>query len=257
MTRIVAHGSRLCHPPGARRTRPVNNRREQIGWYFYDWANSAFPTTVGTVFLGPWLTTVTKAAADAGGFVYPLGIKVHAGSFFPYVVSLSVLGQVLLLPVLGAVADYSHRKKEMLALFAYVGAGGTLGLWIITGTSYMPGALLFLIANVSFGASVVFYNAFLPEIASPDRRNAVSSNGWALGYLGGGLLLALNPALFSQAAALGLSTDVVVRLNLASAGGWGAAFTLIPPVTPEKPEPARPLARGQGVLTGGLPPRPR
>ncbi len=230
----------------------MNNRREQIGWYFYDWANSAFPTTVVTVFLGPWLTTVTKAAADAGGFVYPLGIKVHAGSFFPYVVSLSVLGQVLLLPVLGAVADYSHRKKEMLALFAYVGAGATLGLWIITGTSYLPGALLFLIANVSFGASVVFYNAFLPEIASPDRRNAVSSNGWALGYLGGGLLLALNLALFSQAATLGLSTDVVVRLNLASAGAWWAAFTLIPLVTLENREPARRLSRGESFLTVGF-----
>src|SRR2546428_7268102 len=222
MTGIVAPGSRLCHPPGARRTRPVNNRREQIGWYFYDWANSAFPTTVVTVFLGPWLTTVTKAAADAGGFVYPLGIKVHAGSFFPYVVSVSVLGQVLLLPVLGAVADYSHRKKEMLALFAYVGAGATLGLWIITGTSSLPGALLFLIANVSFGASVVFYNAFLPEIASPDRRNAVSSNGWALGYLGGGPLLALNLPLFSPAAPPRVSTALLRGPHPPAAGArWG------------------------------------
>src|SRR5439155_14406360 len=102
----------------------------------------------------------------------PLGIKVHAGSFFPYVVSLSVLGQVLLLPVLGAVADYSHRKKEMLALFAYVGAGATLGLWIITGTSYLPGALLFLIANVSFGASAVFYNALRRSGAAISGRHA-------------------------------------------------------------------------------------
>src|SRR5437016_3759593 len=252
MTRIVAHGSRLCHPPGARRTRPVNNRREQIGWYFYDWANSAFPTTVVTVFLGPWLTTVTKAAADAGGFVYPLGIKVHAGSFFPYVVSLSVLGQVLLLPVLGAVADYSHRKKEMLALFAYVGAGATLGLSGVAGTRYLPGGVLFVIANVSFGASVVFYNAFLPDIASPDRRNAVSSYGWALGYLGGGLLLALNLALFSQAVTLGLSTGAVVRLNLASAGAWWAAFTLIPLYTLKNRAPARRLPHGESYLTVGF-----
>ena len=156
----------------------MNSRRERIGWYFYDWANSAFPATVVTVFLGPWLTTVTKAAAGADGFVYPLGIKVHAGSFFPYVVSLSVLVQVVLLPILGAVADSSHRKKEMLALFAYAGAGATLGLWSVDGTRYLPGGVLFLIANVSFGASVVFYNAFLPEIAPPDRRNAV----WAAAF---------------------------------------------------------------------------
>src|SRR3989441_8805317 len=74
----------------------------------------------------------------------------------------------------------------MLALFAYLGAGATLGLSSVGGTRYLPGGLLFVIANVSFGASVVFYNAFLPDIASPDRRNAVSSYGWALGYLGGG-----------------------------------------------------------------------
>lgn len=227
-------------------------RRERVGWYFYDWANSAFPTTVVTVFLGPWLTTVTKAAADGEGFVYPLGIKVHAGSFFPYVVSLSVLAQVLLLPVLGAIADYSHRKKEMLGLFAYLGAGATFALYAVHGTSYLPGGILFLAANVSFGASVVFYNAFLPDLASPDRRDAVSSYGWAFGYLGGGLLLALNLALFSQAAALGLSVGHAVRINLASAGAWWALFTLIPLLTLRNRQPARQLRPGDHYLTVGF-----
>ena len=230
----------------------MSTRRERVGWYFYDWANSAFPTTVVTVFLGPWLTTVTKAAADGGGFVYPLGIKVHAGSFFPYVVSLSVLAQVLTLPVLGAIADYSHRKKEMLGLFAYLGAGATFALYSVHGTSYLPGGVLFLAANVSFGASVVFYNAFLPDLASPDRRDAVSSYGWALGYLGGGLLLALNLALFSQAAALGLSVGHAVRINLASAGAWWALFTLIPLLTLRNRQPARQLRPGDHYLTVGF-----
>ncbi|MEK7387524.1 MAG: MFS transporter [candidate division NC10 bacterium] len=252
MTRIVAHAGRLCHPPRARHGPPVSTRRERVGWYFYDWANSAFPTTVVTVFLGPWLTTVTKAAADGGGFVYPLGIKVHAGSFFPYVVSLSVLAQVLTLPVLGAIADYSHRKKEMLGLFAYLGAGATFALYSVHGTSYLPGGVLFLAANVSFGASVVFYNAFLPDLASPDRRDAVSSYGWALGYLGGGLLLALNLALFSQAAALGLSVGHAVRINLASAGAWWALFTLIPLLTLRNRQPARQLRPGDHYLTVGF-----
>src|SRR5689334_12630821 len=96
--------------------RTMNNRREQVGWYFYDWANSAFYTTVVTVFLGPYLTDVAKAAAEAAGegntFIYPLGIKVFYGSFFPYVVALSVGLQLLFLPILGAIADYSHRKKQ-------------------------------------------------------------------------------------------------------------------------------------------------
>src|SRR3989442_4448138 len=116
----------------------------------------------------------------------------------------------------------------MLALFAYLGAGATLGLSSVGGTCYLPGGLLFVIANVSFGASVVFYNAFLPDIASPDRRNAVSSYGWALGYLGGGLLLALYLALFSPAAALGLSTRALLPLQLASSGPWRAVLTPLP-----------------------------
>ena len=231
---------------------PKANRGEKIGWYFYDWANSAFVTTVATVFLGPYLTTMTKSAADANGFVYPLGIKVFAGSFFPYVVSLSVLFQVTFLPILGAIADYSHLKKQMLALFAYVGALATMGLYFLDSGNYLLGGILFLIANLSFGASVVIYNAFLPEIATPDERNHVSSMGWATGYLGGGLLLALNLLLFSRASAFGLTSSEAVRINLASAGLWWAAFTPIPLLTLRRRQPAKSLRPGEGYLTTGF-----
>lgn len=227
-------------------------RREQWGWYVYDWANSAFPTTVVTVFLGPYLTTVTRAAADPSGFVYPLGIPVAAGSFFPYVVSLSVFLQLLLLPVLGAVADYSHRKKELLGLFAYLGAAATTALFFLQGTSYLYGGLAFLVANLAFGASVVFYNAFLPDIATPDERDRVSSRGWATGYLGGGLLLALNLLLFSRPAAFGLSTGEAVRVALASAGMWWALFTLVPLATLRNRQPVRRIPGGQSYLGAGL-----
>src|SRR4051812_8288148 len=107
---------------------PVSTRRERTGWYFYDWANSAFQTTVITVFLGPFLTTVAEQAAgcplgadDCAGRVHPLGITVATGSYFPYLVSLSVLLTVLVLPVMGAVADRSARKKPLLAGAAFLG----------------------------------------------------------------------------------------------------------------------------------------
>ena len=210
----------------------MNDRREQIGWYFYDWAASAFNTTVVTVFLGPYLTNITQnAAGDPNGFVYPLGIKIGAGSFFPYMVSLSVLLQVVLLPVLGAVADYTRLKKQMMIFFAYVGAFATMGLYFLEGDRYLLGGGLFVLANLSFGAALVFYNALLPDIASADRRDAVSSNGYALGYLGGGLLLALNLALFLNRDSFGMSTEQAVRINLLSAGAWWALFTLIPLAT--------------------------
>ena len=157
------------------------SRREQVGWYFYDWANSAFSTTVITVFLGPYLTAITQNAADANGFVHPLGIPILADSFFPYMVSLSVVLQVFFLPVLGAIADYSHLKKTLMGTFAYVGALATLGMYFLQGDRYLLGGGLFLLANLSFGASIVFYNAFLPEISAPDDRDRVSSQGWAMG----------------------------------------------------------------------------
>lgn len=207
---------------------PRLRRREQRGWYFYDWANSAFATTVISVFLGPYLTSVAQAAAAPGEFVYPLGIPIRAESVFPFVISASVLAQVVVLPVVGAFADRARRKKSLLALCAYAGAAATMGLYFLHGTNYLLGAALFIVANIAFGSGLVVYYSFLPEIAEPDERDRVSSRGWALGFLGGGLLLAANLVLFQRHDALGLSTDTAVRICLLSAGVWWAVFTLVP-----------------------------
>jgi MFS transporter, UMF1 family len=227
-------------------------RREQRGWYFYDWANSAFSTTVVTVFLGPYLTAVTDNAADAGGLVYPLGIPVLAGSYFPYILSLSVVLQVFLLPITGAIADRTRKKKRLLMLFAYIGALSTMALYLVQGSAYLFGGLLFVVANLSFGASVVVYNAFLPEIAEPDERDHVSSRAWALGYLGGGLLLAANLALFSAHDSLGLSAGQAVRVSLLSAGAWWALFALIPLATLRERGSGRSDAKGAAVAVAGF-----
>jgi len=227
-------------------------RREQRGWYFYDWANSAFSTTVVTVFLGPYLTTVAENAADAGGLVHPLGIPVLAGSYFPYVLSLSVVLQVILLPITGAIADRTRGKRRLLMLFAYVGAISTMGLYLIQGSAYLLGGLLFVVANLSFGASVVVYNAFLPEIAGPDERDRVSSRAWALGYLGGGLLLAANLAMFTAHESLGLSEGQAVRISLLSAGAWWALFALIPLATLRDRGTGRSDAKGAAIATAGF-----
>lgn len=226
--------------------------REQVGWYFYDWANSAFSTTVVSVFLGPYLTAVTKAAADASGFVYPLGIPVRADAFFPYIVSLSVLLQVFVLPVMGAVVDYTHLKKRLMGIFAYIGAFAAMGLFFLNGTNYLLGGTLFIIANLSFGASIVCYNAFLPEIATPNERDKVSSYGWAMGYLGGGILLGLNLVFFSMRERFGISSADAVRISLASAGVWWALFTLLPLSRLQNRQPQRKLPQGERYLTVGF-----
>jgi MFS transporter, UMF1 family len=230
----------------------MNDRRELFGWYIYDWANSAFYTTVVTVFLGPYLTTVAQSAADADGFIYPLGIKVAAGAFFSYVVSLSVFFQMIFLPLLGAVSDYSNLKKQMLAFFAYTGSFATMGLYFLEGERYLLGGGLFLVANFSIGASLVFYNAYLNDVASPDRRDAVSSIGFSYGYIGGGLLLAANLVLFSKAESLGLSTAHAVRISLLSAGLWWAVFTIVPLVLLKRRRALKSLPPGESHLKVGL-----
>ncbi|MBA3533011.1 MAG: MFS transporter [Ardenticatenales bacterium] len=229
----------------------MNNPREKLGWYFYDWANSAFSTTVVTVFLGPYLTSIATAAATKG-FVYPLGIPVAAGSFFPYVVSLSVGLQVIFLPILGAIADYSNIKKQLMMLFAYIGAFATMCMYFLQGENYLLGGGLFLLANLSFGAAIVFYNAFLPEISTADERDTVSSRGFAMGYIGGGILLALNLVLVSGAEGFGLTTGQAVRISLLSAGVWWALFTLVPISLLKSREPAKALPPGEKFLTVGF-----
>ena len=102
----------------------VNDRKEIFGWAMYDWANSAFSTTVGTVFLGPYVAGLARSAAEAAdsATVSFLGIPVAPDSFLPYCISFSVGMQVLFLPILGAIADYSHLRKRMMQIFAAIGA---------------------------------------------------------------------------------------------------------------------------------------
>jgi MFS transporter, UMF1 family len=229
--------------------------REQRGWYAYDWANSGFATTAIALFLGPYLTALAKAAADASGHVYPLGIPVDARSYWSYLVSLSVILQVAVLPVVGAIADYGRKKKECLAVTAYIGAIAATSMFTLDGKEYLFGGLLFLIANVSFGASIVVYNSFLPEIAPPEQRDAVSSNGWGIGYLGGGVLLALNLLLYLNASKVGLSEGMAVRISLGSSGVWWAIFTIPSILTlRNRPSPTRsgPVADGMRAVVRQL-----
>ena len=207
----------------------LERRREVFGWVIYDWANSAFQTTVVTVLIGPYLTALAQAAVGDNGPVLRIGgfAAVTAKSLFPYSVSLSVLLQVVLLPVLGAMADYTNTRKRLMAIFCYTGVAATCLLFLIGGSRYLAGALLFVIANLSFGASNVLYNAFLNDVTSAERRDAVSSRGYALGYLGGGVLLGLDLLLLLYAGRLGLSRSAAVRVSLLSAGVWWGGFALL------------------------------
>jgi UMF1 family MFS transporter len=232
----------------------VNDRREIFGWAMYDWANSAFSTTVGTVFLGPYIASLAAVAARpyADGFARFLGIPVAPDSFLPYCISFSVGLQVLFLPILGAIADYSHMRKRMMQIFATIGAITTILMFFITVELWWLGGVLFILANLAFGAAIVFYNAYLPDIASEDQRDRVSSYGWAMGYLGGGLLLALNLAFFIFSEDIGVPSDLAVRINLATAGIWWLGFATITWSRLRPRHAARRLPAGSNYVSVGF-----
>ncbi|MGH3344417.1 MAG: MFS transporter [Carbonactinosporaceae bacterium] len=237
-------------PNGQTRTR--GRRRQQRGWYVYDWGASAFSTTVITVFLGPYLTDVAQRAAGPDQLIHPLGIPVRAGSFFPYAISASVVLSVLLLPIVGGIADRTRAKRTLLACWSYVGAAATMGLYLVDGDRYLLGGVLLVIANVAFSLAVAIYHSFLPEIATPDERDAVSSRGWAAGYLGGGLLLAANLAVFQSHASFGLSAGDAARISMLSAGAWWALFTAVPLAALRPGPPAPPIIPGTSLLGAGF-----
>ncbi|MER6464021.1 MFS transporter [Streptomyces sp. NPDC001228] len=203
-------------------------RREQRGWYFYDWACSVYSTSVLTVFLGPYLTSVADHAADADGYVHPLGVPVRAGSFFAFSVSLSVILAVVVMPLVGSVADRTGRKKRLLGAAAYTGAAATTGMFFLDGDRYLLGGLLLIVANAAQSVALMLYNSYLPQIAPPEERDTVSSRGWAFGYASGSLVLIANLVLYSAHDSFGLSETEAVRLCLAGAGLWWGLFTLVP-----------------------------
>jgi MFS transporter, UMF1 family len=233
---------------------PKNNPREIFGWKMYDWANSAFYTTVVSTLYGPYLTELTQRVVGENGVVVsfgPIG-SITAKSFFPTCVSVAVLLQIFLLPVLGAIADYSNLRKVLMAVFCYLAVVANCAMFFVAGTHYSLGGFLFIIAAIAFAASNVLYNSFLPEIATEDQRDRVSSRGFAYGYLGGGVLLALNLILMKNASRLGIDADLAVRLSILSAGVWWGGFAVVTFVRLKTRAAKKTLPLGKSYLRVGF-----
>ena len=192
------------------------DRREVFGWQMYDWAWSAFSTTVVTALLGPYVVEL----GEQNGGVGLLGLTLEPASFFTFSVAASAVLQVVFLPMLGAVADHTPYKKALMMGLVTAGSVLLLGLFFVTTDTVVLGGALFAVAAATFGAASVIYNSFLPEIAPPGRRDRISAVGYAYGYVGGGLWLAANLALISFMD----DTALAVRLSLAGTGVWCLVF---------------------------------
>jgi len=205
----------------------TTSKRNRIAWYLYDWANSAFVTSVITVFLGPYLTSIAGKVANENGEINFLGLTLYSESIFSYIVSISVLLQVILLPIIGSVADLKNSRHKLLYAFAYVGALFTILLYLLNEQTIFVGCLIFILANVFYGASIVMYNSLLIDIAEENDRDRVSSMGWAIGYIGGGILLGINLLTIFFHNELGFQFEEAVRVSILSAGVWWLLFSII------------------------------
>jgi len=155
----------------------------------YDFANSAFATTILAVIFNQYFAKVVTGGEKG---VELFGFHLHGASFFTFSVSFSMAISAVLSPFLGAVADSSGTKKRFLMIFCYVAVLFTGLLYFVHAGDYWMGAIFFILANIGFAGGNVFYNAFLPEISTDQNIGRISGLGWALGYIGGGLLLAIN-----------------------------------------------------------------
>jgi UMF1 family MFS transporter len=225
--------SAVDSPVLASRTKDTAHQR---AWYWYDWANSAYVTTTLTVLMAPYLTVIAKKAAcptlpsDVACHtnLTVVGIPVDPGSLVFYVLTISTILSTIVLIFIGALADRSPKPVRLFATFAWAGAAAASAMFLVSGDNWKFGVLLLVFANLCLGSSLVIYDAFLCRIAGPDERDRVSSRGWAWGYLGGGLLLALNLGLLTLDEKIGISQGMAVRISLLSAGLWWGMFTIIP-----------------------------
>ncbi len=201
---------------------PKNDPQTIFGWCMYDWANSAYATTVMVGLLPAYFaaTVVGPEGAEIGGRHFA------ADTLWAIVVGLATFIAFVCSPVLGSIADFSAAKKRFLLVFAYTGSLFTLLLYFCGSGDIFLTLALFLVAQISFIGANVFYDAFLPHIASDDRLDRVSGKGYSFGYVGGGLQFALSLGLVAGHDSLGLSLEQATRLGIVFAGLWWAGFTL-------------------------------
>jgi UMF1 family MFS transporter len=207
------------------------HRPELRAWAMYDWANSAFATTIITAIFPIYFTAVAGADLAPG----------EATRLLARTTTIALAVTAVLAPRLGAIADILPVKKRLLGVFMLIGSLASAGLFFIYEGAWLPAAVLFALGNIGFAASLTFYDSLLPHLASTDEVDRVSTAGYALGYLGGGILLALNVAWILSPGTFGLrDAGQASRLSFLSVAIWWILFSL--PLFRTVPEPAIPAS---------------
>jgi len=203
----------------------LNNRRTINAWALFDWANSAFALVIAVAIFPAYFTQVTDDE------VRVLGIHMSNSSLYAYAISAAYLVITLLSPLLSGIADYGGKRKTFLRFFTTIGALACISLYFFKGMGQLElGVIAFILGVIGFAGGLVFYNSYLPVIASKDQYDKVSARGFAFGYIGSVLLLLINLLVISKPTWFGLPEEgsMAVRLAFVMVGLWWLGFSIIP-----------------------------
>ncbi|MDH4260331.1 MAG: MFS transporter, partial [Gammaproteobacteria bacterium] len=210
----------------------VLTRRPVVAWALYDWANSAFATTVMAAFFPIYFKQYWSVGVEATVSTFRLGLANGIGSFLI----------ALMAPLLGAMADRGGARLRMLAFFTVVGAAMTAGLYWVQQGDWVAAALVYAAAGIGFAGGVAFNDALLVDVAEVPEYDLVSSYGYSLGYAGGGLMLLLNAAMVTSPGSFGLAGPAeAVRLSYPLVAGWWLLFSIPCLLWVREQKPPRPL----------------
>jgi len=187
-------------------------KKKILSWCMYDWANSAFATTIMAAILPVYYSKVAGASLSGN----------TATVYWGYTTAIALLITAFIAPIMGAIADFSRAKKRFLMIFASIGILFTTLLYLVSTGDWFMASLFFIFGNIGFATSEVFYNSLLPTVAKSEDIDKVSVKGYALGYLGGGILLAINVAMIH----LIDNKEFASRLCFVTVGIWWAVFTI-------------------------------
>jgi len=201
------------------------NKRTQNGWAFYDWANSVYSLVISTAIFPVYYASVTASESNQ---VHFLGTDWENTVIYSYVLSFSFVIVALISPILGGIADYTGSKKKFMKFFAAMGASACGVLFFFDGTNVALGLWATIFASVGFWGSLVFYNAFLPEIAPVEQQDRLSAKGFSLGYLGSAILLIANLILINKGADWGITDSTLpARISFLTVAIWWFGFAQI------------------------------
>ncbi|WP_162426947.1 MFS transporter [Pontibacter pudoricolor] len=204
-----------------------NNPKITNAWCFYDWANSVYSLVITSTIFPIYYSAVATNPETNATIVNFLGFELESSVLFSYAVSAAFLIIALLSPFLTSIADYSGRKKLFMQLFCYLGSLSCIGLFFFTRDTFTLSVILFVLASIGFSGSIVFYNAYLPEIATEDQFDKLSARGFSMGYIGSVLLLIFNLAMILEPEWFGIAADnksLPPRIAFLTTGLWWFGF---------------------------------